>query len=103
LRRPLLFALTGRRHGLHASLTRMVSFGSPDDELAARHAAVLRVDALVNLQSHPGARLSDVLASAADQYATEGFPGEWQRHHQGGLNGDAGRAIFAQTRDPHRL
>jgi Xaa-Pro aminopeptidase len=103
LRRTLLVALTGRRHGLHASLTRMVSFGSPDDELAARHAAVLRVDALVNLQSHPGARLSDVLASAADQYATEGFPGEWQRHHQGGLTGYAGREIFATPRARHRL
>jgi Xaa-Pro aminopeptidase len=103
LQRTLLVALTGRRHGLHASLTRMVSFGSPDDELAARHAAVLRVDALVNLQSHPGARLSDVLAAAADQYATEGFPGEWQRHHQGGLTGYAGREIFATPRAGHRL
>jgi len=29
LRRTLLVALTGRRHGLHASLTRMVSLGGP--------------------------------------------------------------------------
>ncbi|MGH8834671.1 MAG: M24 family metallopeptidase [Actinomycetes bacterium] len=103
VRHTLLVALTGRRHGLHASLTRMVSFGSPDDDLAARHGAVLRVDALVNLQSRPGAQLSDVLAAAADQYATEGFPGEWERHHQGGLTGYAGREIFATPRARHRL
>src|SRR5262249_13231692 len=39
----LLVALTGRRHGLHASLTRMVSVGEPDAELAARFRAVQRV------------------------------------------------------------
>jgi hypothetical protein len=31
--RTLLVALTGRRHGLHASLTRMATIGEPDDDL----------------------------------------------------------------------
>src|SRR5262245_49545383 len=103
LRHTLLVALTGRRHGLHASLTRMVNFGPPDDDLAARHAAVLRVAAQVNLHSRPGAQLSDVPVAGPDQYATEGFPDEWQRHHQGGLTGYAGREVFATPRAHHRL
>jgi Xaa-Pro aminopeptidase len=103
IRRTVLVALTGRRHGLHASLTRMVSFGPPDGELAARHAAVSRVDARVNLESRPGSSLADVLMSALDQYATEGFADQWKLHHQGGLTGYAGREVFATPSAQHRL
>jgi len=64
---------------------------------------VLRVDARVNLESRPGAVLSEVFGAAAEQYALEGFPGEWHRHHQGGLTGYAGREVFATAGAPHRL
>jgi Xaa-Pro aminopeptidase len=103
LRRTLLVALTGRRHGLHASVTRMVSFGDPDGDLAARHAAVARVDARFLLESRPGVALGDVLAAARDQYAAEGFADEWRLHHQGGTTGYAGREVFATPGQPHRL
>jgi len=56
LERTGLVALTGRRHGLHASLTRMFTFGSPDKDLAARHKAVLRVDARYLVESRRGRR-----------------------------------------------
>ena len=101
--RTLLVALTGRRHGLHASLTRMVSAGEPDAELAARFRAVQRVDAAMLLASRPGATLDDVLARARAQYATEGFADEWQLHHQGGLTGYAGRERFAVPGEALRL
>lgn len=101
--RTLLVALTGRRHGLHASLTRMVSFGRPDDELVARHEAVTRVDATELLASRPGTTLGEVFAAAAARYEIEGFPGEWRHHHQGGLTGYAGREIFATASSTHRL
>jgi Xaa-Pro aminopeptidase len=103
LERTMLVALTGRRHGLHASLTRMVTFGQPDDELAARHAAVLRVDARYLVESRPAATLGGVMAAAAEQYAAEGFTDEWRLHHQGGLTGYAGREVFATPGEGHRL
>ncbi len=103
LRRTLLVALTGRRAGLHASLTRMVHFGSPDDELMSRHDAVVRVDAHMISSSVPGNTLRDVFMIAAAQYEAEGFPGEWELHHQGGLTGYAGREIFATPHSHHRL
>ncbi len=103
VRRTLFVALTGRRHGLHASLTRMVSFGQPDAELTARHDAVTRVDARVILASTPGASLGEAMGMLIEQYAREGFPGEWQLHHQGGLTGYAGREIFATPDNGHRL
>jgi Xaa-Pro aminopeptidase len=101
--RTVLVALTGRRHGLHASLTRMVSFGGPDDELALRHRAVSRVDARVILESRPRASLAEVMRGGMDQYASEGFPDEWRMHHQGGLTGYAGREVFATPTAGHRL
>jgi Xaa-Pro aminopeptidase len=98
--RTLLVALTGRRHGLHASLTRMVSVGEPDAMLAARFRAVQRVDAAMLLASRPGASLGDVLARGQAQYAAEGFAAEWELHHQGGLTGYAGRERFAVPGEP---
>ena len=103
VQRVLLVALTGRRHGLHASLTRMVVFGPPDDERAARHQAVTRVDAGMLVASRPGTSLADVLGVAAEQYDREGFAGQWRLHHQGGLTGYAGREIFATPAADHRL
>jgi Xaa-Pro aminopeptidase len=99
----LLVALTGRRHGLHASLTRMISFGPADPETARRHAAVTRVDAAVISASSPGTTLGDAVSAALRQYADEGFAEEWRLHHQGGLTGYAGREIFATPAEPHRL
>jgi Xaa-Pro aminopeptidase len=99
----LMAALTGRRMGLHASLTRMVSAGPPDAVLAPRFAAVQRVDAAMLLASRDGASLGEVLARGQAQYAEEGFPSEWELHHQGGLTGYAGRERFAVPGEPHVL
>lgn len=101
--RSLLVALTGRRHGLHASLTRMVSFGEPDADLAARHEAVLRVDARYLLESRPGVSLGEVFARGLEEYASVGFAEEWRLHHQGGLTGYGGREIFATAAADHVL
>jgi Xaa-Pro aminopeptidase len=101
--RTLLVALTARRNGLHASLTRMVSSGNPDAALAARFRAVQRVDAAMVLASRAGASLADVLARARAQYAAEGFASEWELHHQGGLTGYAGRERFAVPGESLRL
>lgn len=98
----LLVAVTGRRHGLHASLTRMVHHGRPDADLADRHAAVVRVDGRLIAESQPGAVLGEVLEQGLDQYREEGFGGEWRLHHQGGITGYAGREVFA-TGTAHQI
>ena len=103
IRRTMMVALTGRRHGLHVSLTRIVSFGPPDSELAARHRAVTAVDTRFNLESRTGVTLGEVVSKAIDQYASEGFPKEWELHHQGGLTGYAGREIFGTPASQYRL
>jgi Xaa-Pro dipeptidase len=98
----LLVAVTGRRHGLHASLTRMVHHGSPDPDLLDRHAAVVRVDARLLAESRPGAVLGEVFEHGLHQYRDEGYGAEWRLHHQGGLTGYAGREVFA-TGTAHQI
>lgn len=101
--RYLLVALTGRRHGLHASLTRMVSYGPPDPDLSARFRLAASVDAGLISRSVPGASLGEVLQAGIDAYEEHGFSGEWERHHQGGLTGYAGREVLAVPGSGYRL
>lgn len=101
--RTLLVAVVGRRHGLHASATRMVAFAPPDDELGLRHRAVTRVDARLILESKPGRTLGQVVGAGLAQYSDEGFADEWRLHHQGGLTGYAGREVFAVPGSPDEL
>jgi Xaa-Pro aminopeptidase len=89
----ILVALTARRHGLHASVTRTLCFGRPGADQVARHLATARVDARFIQASRPGAALAEVFNAGVEQYAAEGFAEEWKLHHQGGLTGYAGREV----------
>jgi antitoxin VapB len=95
LGRHALLAVTAERDGLHVSMTRLVSFGRAPTNLARLLAAAAKVDAGMLLASRPGATLGDVFGVAAGAYEAQGFPGEWRRHHQGGLTGYRGREVFA--------
>ena len=98
-----LLAITAERHGLHVSLTRLVSFGSPPDDLAQLQRACAAVDAAYLRASRPGATLGDAFAAGADAYADAGYPDEWRRHHQGGLTGYRGREVFAVSAEETRI
>jgi antitoxin VapB len=95
LGRHALLALTAERDGLHVSLTRIVSFGPPPDDLTRLVAAAAEVDAAMLRASRPGVTTGTVLEVAAAAYAERGFPEEWRRHHQGGITGYRGREVFA--------
>jgi Xaa-Pro aminopeptidase len=95
LGRHALLAATAERDGLYVSLTRLLSFGAPPDELARLVRAAAEVDAAMLEASAPGTPLRQVLAVADEAYAARGFPGEWRRHHQGGIAGYRGREVFA--------
>jgi Xaa-Pro dipeptidase len=103
LGRHALLAITAERHGLYTSMTRLASFGSPPDELAALVAACAEVDAAYLAASRPGATLGEAFAAGADAYEAQGFPEEWRGHHQGGLTGYRGRETFAVPGEPTRI
>ena len=94
-----LLAFTAERHGLHVSMTRIVSFGSPPAQLRRRVEQAAEVDAAVIAGARPGATLAEVFAVLRDAYAKLGLPDEWRLHHQGGLTGYKGREVFATPKD----
>jgi Xaa-Pro aminopeptidase len=99
LGRHALLAMTAEREGLHVSLTRVVSFGRPPEELVARMQAAAEVDAAMLRASQPSRPVNEILRVAAEAYERLGFPEEWRRHHQGGITGYAGREVFATPKN----
>ena len=95
LGRLALLVRCSEQHGLITSISRMVSFGAPDDELRRRYAACARVNAAFIAATRPGAVVSDIFAAGVAAYAEAGFPEEWKRHHQGGALGYACRDYIA--------
>jgi len=93
-----LVSVTAERAGLHASLTRTVAF-DPPDWLGERHRAAARVEATALLATQDVARTggtaADVFEEVQAAYEVVGHPGEWERHHQGGAAGFAGREWIA--------
>ncbi|MGJ0390961.1 M24 family metallopeptidase [Microbacterium sp. CGR1] len=80
-----MIVVCGRRDGLIANATRWV--GAPVDE-----EPILGVERAFLDASAPGARLDDAFSAGTAAYARFGFDAdEWQRHHQGGPTGYAGR------------
>ncbi len=98
-----LLAITAQRDGLHVSMTRLVSFGPPPEELARLVQACAEVDSACIAASRPGATLGEAFAAGAEAYAAQGFPEEWRGHHQGGLTGYRGREVFAVPGQPTRI
>jgi antitoxin VapB len=90
-----MMVICGRRQGLVAALTRLVHFGEPPEDLKRRHHAVCAVDAAMMKATVPGKAASAVFAEAQAAYAANGFPDEWQFHHQGGAIGYQPREYIA--------
>ncbi len=82
-----MVVVCGRRKGLIASCTRMVSIGEPSAELAEKHAACVFVDVMMNMNTHPGRKISEIFEICRDAYENAGYDGEWEKHHQGGPTG----------------
>lgn len=98
LGRIVMLVACARRHGLIASLTRLVAFAPLAPALADAHARLLRVDATFNRLTIPGARVGDVFAAGAAAYEAEGFGrDEWRLHHQGGPTGYESRDYVADA------
>lgn len=93
-----LVSVTAQRAGLHASCTRTVAF-DPPSWLEDRHASAARVEttalAATREAALAGGTAGDVFAAIQDAYDALGYDGEWERHHQGGAAGFAGREWIA--------
>lgn len=83
----LMVVVCARRHGLIASLTRLISAGPIPDELARRTLAAARVNARLLAATRPDTSGAELYEVADRAYAAEGFPEEEHLHHQGGACG----------------
>ena len=83
----IMVVLCAKKWGLVASLTRIVHFGPVSAELKNKHAAVLKVDATINLSTKIGSTIGEVFKKAQAVYKETGFANEWNLHHQGGPTG----------------
>ena len=99
----MIASITAVRHGLHASVTRCLSFGPVPPVLQDKHATVVEVDSAYLASSRPGTTLAEAFAAGERMYARGGFYDDWKEHHQGGTTGYAGREVFAQPRSDFRL
>lgn len=95
MERYAMLVLCGRKDGLVASITRLVHFGRLPAEVRRKAEACATVDATFIAGTRPGARVADVFRAATDAYAAQGFPDEWQYHHQGGPAGYEPREYVA--------
>ncbi len=90
-----MLVLCGRQAGLICSITRLVHFGPLPEEVERKMQAVAAVDAAMIAATRPGSTLKYVFAVGQKAYAAQGYPNEWQLHHQGGLAGYEPREITA--------
>lgn len=86
-RERLLVGLCAERDGLVVALSRVVSAGPVDSSWATRTHAAADVFAQLLSATREGATGARLFAAARDAYARGGFPGEEERHHQGGAIG----------------
>lgn len=87
LTRYAMVNICARRWGLVIAVTRFVHFGPVPEELQRRLRAAAEVSARFYAATTPGSTAGDILEKAKQWYTEHGFPGEWERHHQGGAIG----------------
>jgi Xaa-Pro dipeptidase len=95
LQRYGMLNLCSRKWGLAISITRFVHFGELPEEMAARFASSARVNAALLSSLRAGVTSSELFMVAQSAYASEGFPGEEEFHHQGGATGYGEREWLA--------
>jgi len=86
-RNTLLIVVCARRHGLIASLSRIVCVGDVPSDLQRRTEATAIVNAALYAATKPGVTGADLYGVAAKAYADQGFADEINKHHQGGACG----------------
>jgi Xaa-Pro dipeptidase len=95
LKKYAIVNVCARRWGLVASVARFVHFGPLDAELKRRLRAAMKISAEYQAHSKPGITAGEMIEMAKRWYADEGFPDDWEAHHQGGAIGYAEREWLA--------
>lgn len=86
--RRAMLVCCARRHGLVASVTRIVAFGNPSSSERQTYDRLLQVERRFLDATRPGVAIGTVLREGIAAYAENGFDAlAWHAHHQGGFSG----------------
>jgi Xaa-Pro aminopeptidase len=102
-KKSLMVVVCARRHGLIASLTRLIHVGSVPADLSRRTHAAAQVNARLFASTRRGTSGAELYNVVAKAYAEAGFPGEEQLHHQGGACGYRTRDWVAHPASTDRV
>ena len=97
-RKTLMVVVCAERHGLVVALSRIISVGAVDQTLRDRTEATAGVFGRLLDATREGASGAELFAAAARAYAEAGYPGEEQKHHQGGCTGYRSREWVAHPK-----
>ncbi|RYZ60529.1 MAG: M24 family metallopeptidase [Proteobacteria bacterium] len=98
-----MLVFCARRHGLFANLTRFIYFRDPTArELRMKH-DLAAIEAEIFDASRPGVSLGQIYETMRTSYAKFGYPGEIDKHHQGGTCGYLSREEVARPASENRI
>lgn len=103
IHRRAIVSAVGRRHGLCASATRIVSFGKVDKDFHAAHNLAAMVDATCIFFSRPGETVQGAFRRAKRIYEKFDHPDEWTLDYQGFLVGYHPRETLLKPESPLEL
>lgn len=103
IHRRAIIAAVGRRHGLCASATRIVSIGKVDKEFRQAHNLASMVDATCIFFSRPGETVQGAFRRAKRIYQKFDHPDEWTLDYQGFLVGYQPREALLRPESPLQL
>lgn len=89
----LMVVLGGEKYGLNISMTRMVYFEPVPKKIQERYEKTQWIFAGMQLGMRDGMAYRDYFSAVRTLYEEAGYPGEWQKHHQGGPTGYGCREI----------
>lgn len=87
LEKTLLIHPAMNRFGQNCCITRMVSFGEPDEKLRRDYDFLNLLQAQALAMTKPGARMGDIAARRKALLQEHGYGKEWEHHYPGSFTG----------------
>lgn len=100
IERTCIISATGTRHGLHAGVSRTVTFGQPPRSILDTHHLATIVQTTGMFFSQAGWRLSDVWSRVARIYEKFGAADEWHQAEQAEVIGYTAREFGILPKSP---
>jgi Xaa-Pro dipeptidase len=87
LKKYAMVNVVAEKWGMPVAVTRFVHFGPLPQDLQHRLEKTAWVDAKFQAATVPGKSCAEIFEEGKAWYAEAGYPGEWEKHHQGGAIG----------------